>query len=178
LDAILLSVSGGGMASGVALATHYRNQALNVQCKVILVEPKGKDMQQSLKTGRRLWPDPPRFVDTIADGIRMQQLGKLTFPILCELASSGEQVKDERQAFIILDVITVTDDEMAAACKLAAERAKLVIEPAAGAALAAAFKLKDDPAHASCRRLGVVLCGGNVDLSPPPWMLAEEVFKQ
>ena len=33
---------------------------------------------------KRLWPNPPRFVDTIADGIRFQQVGHLTFPIMCE----------------------------------------------------------------------------------------------
>lgn len=36
--------------------------------------------------GERLWPNPPQFVDTIADGIRIQQLGHLTWPIILDLA--------------------------------------------------------------------------------------------
>lgn len=35
--------------------------------------------------GERLWPNPPRFLNTIADGIRLQQLGELTWPIILEL---------------------------------------------------------------------------------------------
>ena len=38
-----------------------------------------------LFVGERLWPNPPRFLDTIADGIRLQQLGELTWPIILEL---------------------------------------------------------------------------------------------
>ena len=40
----------------------------------------------SFSPGKRLWSDAPKFIDTIADGIRLQQVGHLTFPILCELA--------------------------------------------------------------------------------------------
>jgi serine racemase len=35
--------------------------------------------------GERLWPDPPAFLDTIADGIRLQRIGLLTFPIMLDL---------------------------------------------------------------------------------------------
>jgi hypothetical protein len=38
-----------------------------------------------LYLGERLWPNPPRFLHTIADGIRLQQLGDLTWPIILEL---------------------------------------------------------------------------------------------
>ncbi len=86
LDAILVPCSGGGMTSGIALAT----RALSPRCKVIPVEAEGKELGRSLRARRRLWPDPPRFVDTIAEGIRTQQLGQLTFPIVCDLASPGE----------------------------------------------------------------------------------------
>jgi len=67
----------------------------------------------------------------------------------------------------------VTDREMAAACRLAAERAKLVVEPAAGCALAAALRLATAAggAYADARRIGVILCGGNVDMDALPWTL-------
>ena len=43
-------------------------------------------MEQCLKSGEREWPNPPQFIDTIAEAIKLQQLGTNTFKILCELA--------------------------------------------------------------------------------------------
>ncbi len=75
------------MTSGIALAT----KALNPSCKIIAVEPSGKQLGPCLKAKERLWSDPPKFVDTIAEGIRTQQVGNLTFPILCDLIEPGER---------------------------------------------------------------------------------------
>lgn len=36
--------------------------------------------------GERLWPNPPKCIDTVADGMRMQQVGKITWPIILEHA--------------------------------------------------------------------------------------------
>ena len=47
LDAIVVPISGGGMASGIALAT----KAVNPSCKIILVEPEGKMLGKCLKAG-------------------------------------------------------------------------------------------------------------------------------
>ncbi len=154
LDAVLVTCSGGGMAAGVAVAT----RAVNPGCKVIVVEPEGKELGPCLRAKRRLWQDPPQFVDTIAEGIRLQQLGHRTFPIVCEYAEQ--------------EVITVTDGEMVEAMRWAAERMKLVLEAAAGAALAAAIKLgKQEGMQAEAlKRVGVVLCGGNVNVGKLPWM--------
>ena len=74
------------MAAGVSVAAN----ALNPSCKVIIVEPEGKDLGPCLKTQKRLWPNPPRSVKTIAEGIRTQQLGRLTFPIVCRFAQKGK----------------------------------------------------------------------------------------
>ena len=60
------------------------------------------------------------------------------------------------------DVIIVTDEEMIEGMRLAAERMKLVIEMSAGAAVAGALKVKKK--FPEVKRIGVVLCGGNVDL--------------
>jgi len=108
LDLLVVAVSGGGLSSGMALATHYyRNQDQHLTaatepqgeaepkgrrppCKVVLAEPEGKELGECLRRRQRLWPNPPRFVDTIAEGIRTQQAGHLTFPILCQLAETGE----------------------------------------------------------------------------------------
>lgn len=147
LDAILVPISGGGMTAGIAVASN----SIRPQCKVIPVEPLGKQLSPCLTSGQRLWPNPPRFLDTIADSIRTQQIGELPFPILCSLADSG--------------VLTVTDQQMVEGMMLAFQRMKVVIEAASGAAVyAAVHQLKGS--HPSVRRAGVVLCGGNTEFSP------------
>ncbi|ROT67529.1 putative serine racemase-like [Penaeus vannamei] len=70
LDAILVPISGGGMTSGIAVATH----GLNPDCRVYAVEPFGKELQRSLENKKRMWDNPPRFLETIADAIRTQQV--------------------------------------------------------------------------------------------------------
>ena len=82
-----------------------------------------------------------------------QQVGHLTFPILCDLVD---------------EVVTVTDAEMADACRLAAERMKGMVDPAIGAAIAAA--LSDSVRKMTGEKVGVILCGGNVDTSKLPWL--------
>ena len=70
LDAVLVPISGGGLTSGVALAT----KALNPKCKVIAVEPEGKGLGKCLREKERLWTNPPQFLNTIAEGIKTQQV--------------------------------------------------------------------------------------------------------
>lgn len=103
LDIILVPISGGGMTSGIAVAA----QALQPNCKVIAVEPAGKELAPCLEKRERQWPNPPQFLSTIAEGIMTQQVGQLTFPLLCDLVQG---------------VVSVTDRQMAEGCRLAAER--------------------------------------------------------
>merc|ERR1712183_153615 len=144
LDIVLVPISGGGMTGGIATAV----KAINPQCKVVAVEPQGKHLAASLASRERLWPNPPQFLNTIAEGIMTQQVGHLTFPILCDLVD---------------EVITVTDKEMAEGCRLAAERMKVMVEAASGAAIAAA--LSDQVKRMEGKKVGVILCGGNVDMN-------------
>ena len=58
------------MTSGIALAAKHLNPAT----KVIAVEPFGKHLEPCLKSKKRLWSDPPQFIDTIAEGIKTQQV--------------------------------------------------------------------------------------------------------
>ena len=81
------------------------------------------------------------------------QAGHLTFPILCELIEDC--------------VITVTNDEMKEAMKIVAERMKLVIEASAGASVAAAL-FRTNEIHSqwpTVRKIGVILCGGNIEIT-------------
>ncbi|KAF2359953.1 Tryptophan synthase beta subunit-like PLP-dependent enzyme [Trinorchestia longiramus] len=151
LDAILVPIGGGGMIAGIAVAV----KAIKPECKVYAVEPIGKDLGPCLAAKARGWPDPPQFLHTIADSIRTQQTGHLTFPILCSLVESG--------------VFTVSDHQMLEGMSLALTRMKVVVEAASGAAVfAAVHQLKE--VDQSVKRAGVILCGGNTGFTPLPQM--------
>lgn len=140
LDAIVAPVGGGGLVAGTAIAA----LALRPGIRVFAAEPLGADdAARSKRAGQRL---PQTAPETIADGLRTG-LGALTWPVL------RDQVEE---------VLTVSEDEIRAAMRLAWERAKLLIEPSAAVAVAAVlgdrFRALDGMA-----RVGVILSGGNVD---------------
>ena len=139
LDCILTPCSGGGLFAGVSTAA----KGLNPSIRCFAVEPDtANDTQQSIAKGERVKISPP---PTIADGLRVQKPGELTFPITRQNAEA---------------VLTVTDDEIIATMKFILFRMKLVVEPSGAAAAAAVFTKK---LPQNCRRVGVVLSGGNVD---------------
>jgi threonine dehydratase/serine racemase len=147
LDAIVAPVGGGGLLSGVTLATKGINPAI----RIFAAEPKGADDAARSKAAGVLIPQTaPR---TVADGL-LTSLGDLTWPVLRDLV--------ER-------VVTVSEEEIVAAMRLAWERAKLLIEPSAAVAVAAV--LSDEfRALEGIQRVGVVLSGGNVNLDALPWV--------
>jgi threonine dehydratase len=144
--AILVPVGGGGLASGVAAAV----RALAPTARVIGVEPElAADGQASLAAGRIIaWP-ADQVSRTIADGTRTQALGRRTFAHLTAYLDS---------------IVTVTEAEIAAAVRLAAELSRLVVEPSGALSIAAlAFRSAelglDDPGGP----VVAVVSGGNVD---------------
>ena len=140
LDALLTPVGGGGLMAGCSTVARARRPDI----AVFGVEAEGADdTYLSLRKGERVTIPPP---PTIADGIRIQTPGALTFPIL--------------QANLT-DVLLVSDDEIRAALRLLALRAHLVVEPTGAVALAAVLAGKLPLAAGA--RVGVVLSGGNVD---------------
>jgi threonine dehydratase/serine racemase len=146
LDAIITPVGGGGLLSGVCVAA----RALNPALRVLGAEPAGADdAARSLAAGKLITQTGPT---TIADGL-LTSLGELTWPILRDRLAG---------------IITVTEDEIVRAMRLAWERAKLLIEPSAAVAVAAALAdaFKGQP---GLSRVGVVLSGGNVNLDRLPW---------
>ncbi|XP_064602726.1 serine racemase-like [Liolophura sinensis] len=151
LDAIIVPISGGGLISGIATAA----KEIKPNIRVYAVEPVGKDLEHCLREGKRLWPNPPTFLDTIADGIKTQQVGQLTWPIVLSLVEK--------------DVFTVSDEQIKDAMKFAFQRLKLVIEAAAGAAMAAVISQKMKQLDPAIAKVGVILCGGNVDICNLPW---------
>ncbi|MFN2533064.1 MAG: threonine/serine dehydratase [Pyrinomonadaceae bacterium] len=150
LDCLLAPCSGGGLFAGVASAA----RTLNSTIRCFPVEPStADDTRQSFRNGERVFIPPPK---TIADGLRVQSPGQLTFPIIQQVAE---------------DVLTVSDDEIIATLLFMLFRMKLLIEPS-GVAAAAAVMFRKVPADV--KRVGVVLSGGNID----PEALAELIAKQ
>jgi threonine dehydratase len=139
LDAILTPCSGGGLFAGVSTVAKSIKPAI----RCFAVEPEwANDTLQSFRKGAPVTIPPP---PTIADGLRVQTPGTLTFPILQKVAE---------------DVLTVSDEEIVAAMKFMLFRMKLLVEPS-GAAAAAAVLARKLPTGVQCA--GVVLSGGNVD---------------
>ena len=116
LDAILVSVSGGGLISGIATYAKHVNPLI----KIIAVEPNNKRLSECLqKNNRDLDNKPQADLKTLAEGIALEQCGAMTFPIIQKFVEPD-------------DVITVSDAQMIEATKLVFERMKLVIELSAG----------------------------------------------
>ncbi len=140
LDAVVVAVGGGGLIGGVALAV----KALAPQCAVYGVEPAGADgMRQSLAAGHAL---TGITVSTIADSLAPP----LTTPHTLALCQR-----------YVDDVVTVTDEAMAQALRCLFAEAKLAVEPAGAAALAAAMgPLRERLAG---KRVGIVVCGSCID---------------
>lgn len=146
IAALIVPVGGGGLIAGTCAAV----KALRPDVRIFAAEPLGaNDAARSKAAGTWL---PQIGPQTIADGLRTS-LGRLTWPYI------RDQVED---------VITVSDEEIVTAMRLAWERGKLLVEPSAAAALAAvlteSFRSLD-----GLHRVGVILSGGNVNLDELPW---------
>ncbi len=141
LDYVFAPVGGGGLISGTALSA----KALCPDCKVIGVEPAaGNDAQRSLAEGRIVHIDTPK---TIADGAQTQHIGDLTYTIM---------------KYNLAEIRTATDAELIEAMGFFATRMKIVVEPTGCLGFAAAKQIA--PALAG-KRVGIILSGGNVDMT-------------
>jgi threonine dehydratase len=139
LDCLVTPCGGGGLFAGASTIARDFNPA--VRCFPVEAETADDTRQSFLKGERVSIPPPP----TIADGMRNQQPGALTFPVLRENAE---------------DVLTVSDEEIIAALRFLLFRMKILVEPTGAAAAAAVLARKLPP---EIKRVGVILSGGNVD---------------
>ncbi len=144
LDIILCPVGGGGLLSGTATAV----KGIRPDTKVYAAEPEGaNDAFRSFNTGRYI---PSHKPDTIADGL-LTTLSEMTFKIIREKVDN---------------IFTANDQEIIESMRLIWERMKIVIEPSAAVTLAV---IKKNPEVFEGRKVGVILSGGNVDLSKLPF---------
>jgi threonine dehydratase len=144
LDVVIAPVGGGGLLAGTALAANH----LHYYIETIGAEPFGADdAYLSLKTGKI---QPSINPLTIADGLKTQ-LGDQNFPIIQKLVSK---------------IIRVEESEIIEAMRFIWERMKIVIEPSSAVAVAAMFRKGSEFKN---RKVGVILSGGNVDLTQLPF---------
>ena len=154
LDAVVIPIGGGGLAAGMACAV----KQLLPGCKVYGVEPTGADsMHRSFAAGS---PQAIDAVRTIADSLGAPHAAPYSFE-LCR------QFIDE--------LVYVNDDELREAMLLLFAAAKLAVEPAGAAATAALLgPLRERLAG---RRVGVIVCGGNIDPASFSRHLADAVSR-
>ncbi|MDE3018644.1 MAG: pyridoxal-phosphate dependent enzyme [Nitrospirota bacterium] len=140
LDVALAPVGGGGLLSGTCLAAH----GINPKLKIYACEPAGAlDAMHSVRENRVMPMPEPR---TLAEGLKTS-LGDVTLSVL----------RQHLAGFFVVE-----EEEIPRAMRFAFERLKLVIEPSSAVALAPL--LRREPALVG-KRVGVILTGGNVDLT-------------
>jgi threonine dehydratase len=143
VDLFLAPVGGGGLVSGCAIVI----KNINPKIKIIAVEPENaNDTFRSFQKEERL---PVVNPSTIADGLRTS-VGEKTFPIIQKHVDS---------------VITVSEEDIIEAMRFYWERMKLVVEPSGAVALAGLLYGNITPSLIKEKRIGVILSGGNIDLS-------------
>ena len=141
LDVIATPVGGGGLLSGTALAAKSHGAGV----RVIGVEPAAADdAYRSWKTHHIVALD--RAPATLADGVRTTAIGERTFEVMF-----GQGLVD--------GIVTVTEEEIAAAVELAWMRIHLALEPTGALPLAA-----HTAGNLGRGRAGLILTGGNANL--------------
>jgi threonine dehydratase len=134
---VVVPCGGGGLAAGIALGLK--------EAAITVVEPEGwDDMKRSLEASWIL-PVPDDAPPTACDALQTKLVSPLTFDVLSRRDASG---------------VTVSEKEIAAAQRWAAEKLRLVLEPGGAVALAAVLedKVAIEPG------LLIILSGGNVDV--------------
>jgi threonine dehydratase len=144
LDLILAPVSGGGLLCGTAIS----GKNIRPGIRVVGCEPaNADDAHRSLESGRL---QPMEHPDTIADGLRAS-LCPLTFGIIRKYVD---------------EISLVSEQEIVEAMRDIWERMKIIIEPSSAVAAAPAILRR---IGAAGRNVGVILSGGNVDLTRLPF---------
>jgi threonine dehydratase len=153
LQAALVAVGGGGLAAGVAVALKGKLP----QIRLIGVETTAfRTLEKSLEARERITVPP---ATTIADGIQVRTIGERTFPILRDLLD---------------EVVTVDDEEISQAILALLEQEKLVAEGAGAAPLAALMRVAP---KLQGKKVALVICGGNIDLSLLARIIERGLFK-
>ena len=142
LECLIVPIGGGGLISGIASAA----KQINPHIKVIGVTAQGAPaMRLSFLSGS---VQDSSFVKTIADGIAVRDTSPVTYKIIKE---------------IVDDIVEVDDEEIANAILFLMERHKVVVEGAGAVGVAALLHHKIK--FGSPKKVGVVISGGNIDVT-------------
>jgi threonine dehydratase len=141
LDILIGPIGGGGLLSGCTIAA----KGINPNIRIFGVETQtSNDWYQSFQAGTRIKIPPP---DTIADGMRTQQPGELTFPVI--------------QTFVE-EILLVSDNQVVDTLVFLLTRLKILVEPTGAVAPAVLFhQILNLPGQ----KVGVLISGGNIDPS-------------
>lgn len=149
LDTLVVPIGGGGLFAGCAIAAH----GLNPEVRMVGVETAGYCSAYAALQGDA---SLVKGGSTIAEGIAVKYIGKLTLPVIKEHAA---------------ELVRVEDAQIEKALGLLVNVEKVVVEGAGAAALAAVLA---DPAKYAGRKVGLVVTGGNID----PRLLASVLMRQ
>ncbi|WP_146341398.1 threonine ammonia-lyase [Nesterenkonia sp. NBAIMH1] len=147
VDTVLMSIGGGGLIAGAAVALKAKAAEQGREIRIIGVQAENAaayppslaaDSVVQIKAAKR----------TIADGIAVGQPGEIPFDIIRELVD---------------DVVTVSEDAIAQALIFLLERSKMVVEPAGAVGVAALMEGKLEELGVDAKNIVTVLSGGNID---------------
>lgn len=142
LDAVIIPVGGGGLISGMASAI----KALKPSIEVIGVSAAGAPAMKESFDAKTVIDSTA--VRTIADGIAVRDTSPVTLGHILETVD---------------EIVSVDDEEIANAILFLLERQKLVVEGAGAAGVAAL--LHDKLSRLRGKKVGVVISGGNMDVT-------------
>ncbi len=156
LEAIVVPIGGGGIISGIAIAA----KSVNPEIEIIGVEAElFPSMYQAVHGQAPARSAQVAGGQTLADGIAVKNPGELTRAIIEELVS---------------DILLVDEGEIEAAVHALAEQQKIVAEGAGAAGVAALMKA---PERFAGRKVGAVICGGNIDVRLLSWVLTRGLVR-
>lgn len=141
VDSVVVPIGGGGLISGIAFVI----KMLKPSCKVYGVQAEGApSMFESVKEKQN---SELKSVSTFADGIAVKKPGEITYELCCNYVD---------------EIVTVTDDETAAAILALMEKQKLVAEGAGAVAVAAVMFDKIETRN---KKVVCIVSGGNIDVN-------------
>ena len=151
LDTIVVPIGGGGIISGIAIA------AKSVKPEIEMIGVEAELFPSMYQAINELAPSAGG--QTLADGIAVKNPGALTRPIIEEL---------------VADILLVDEALIETAVHVLVEQQKIVAEGAGAAGVAALMKEKERFAG---RKVGVVICGGNIDVRLLSWVLTRGLVR-
>lgn len=146
VDTVLVPIGGGGLIAGVSAAIKLEAKRLGRNVRIVGVQAaNAAPFVPSLAAGHVVSVPP---VSTIADGIAVYTPGNLTFEMVQEYVD---------------EIVTVSEDELARALVMLLERAKMVVEPAGAASVAAILSGALTEVVPNPGTTVAILSGGNID---------------